>query len=189
MRYKWGIVQQHVITMRHCTAMLNETDCGSCDGAHGVKRWKNRKRRIITISNEKWVFDKQWKWEEHYGLCSKHLKHSLTTSQQIVQRGGGMNPLYSKWFNIFGLLEIRLAGSLSEFRSGWFNIGIRNQVVILEGFCTLSDIVGQWDSDSSSSSKTSCLQLGQCSMRLRKPFCTNHRERYNSAWGKPESNL
>ena len=28
--------------------MLSDTDCRSCDGAHDVKRWKNRKRRIIT---------------------------------------------------------------------------------------------------------------------------------------------
>ena len=49
MCYKWGIAQQHVLTMRHCAAMLNETDCGSCDGAHGVKRWKNRKRCVITV--------------------------------------------------------------------------------------------------------------------------------------------
>ena len=49
MHYKWGVAQQHVLTMRHCAAMLNETDCGSCNGAHGVKRWKNRKRCIITV--------------------------------------------------------------------------------------------------------------------------------------------
>jgi len=48
MHYKWSVVQQHVVTMRHCAAMLSETDCRSCDGAHDVKRWKNRKRCIIT---------------------------------------------------------------------------------------------------------------------------------------------
>ena len=48
MCYKWGIAQQHVVTLRHCAAMLSDTDCGSCDRAHDVKRWKNRKRRIIT---------------------------------------------------------------------------------------------------------------------------------------------
>jgi len=48
MRYKWGIAQQHVVTLRHCAAILSDTDCGSCDRAHDVKRWKNRKRRIIT---------------------------------------------------------------------------------------------------------------------------------------------
>jgi len=48
MCYKWGIAQQHVVTMRHCVAMLSETDCRSCDRAHDVKRWKNRKRCIIT---------------------------------------------------------------------------------------------------------------------------------------------
>ena len=148
----------------------------TCFSCHPFQQWEASLWWVTEMGRTLWSVLK----------TPQSLSNNLSTNSSM---GGGMNPLYSKWFDTFGLMESQLVGSLSEFQSGWFNIGIRNQVIILEGFRTLSDTVGQWDSDSSSSSKASCLQLGQHSMRLRKLFRTNYRERYNSAWGKPESNL
>jgi len=83
----WFLNRRHFVSSND-KAWFNET--GGYDFDKGNWKANMFEWNETTLSqwapDEKWVCDEWWKWKEHYGLCSKHLNHSLTIFQQIVQR-------------------------------------------------------------------------------------------------------
>jgi len=134
MRYKWGVAQQHVVTMRHCVALLSETDCRSCDRAHDVKRWKNRKRHIIThtpwkktlwrLSGPKAV--SQRSTSTCYGtapcLISSHL---INHASSILSNELTNTSVWLLWnSSLFNLLHCIIVWSCGHYYIVWQLLGI-----------------------------------------------------------------
>jgi len=61
--------------------MLSETDCRSCDGAHNVKRWKNRKRCIITVPAQLGL---SWLWLFQMPGQAKALNKGLVWATAFI---------------------------------------------------------------------------------------------------------